>query len=74
MWKAAYMPKVKSDPVTFTVFGFKIPVAGEIVDAFTAIKNFITVGLPNWWTRISTTFEELYENLFGKDGHFRDLA
>ena len=71
-WCNTYMPK--TDGSTMTIFGFQIPGWAEIKAFVLGIKNFILIGLPNWWDRLKCFFGNVKRALFGKKGVFRNGA
>jgi nicotinamide riboside transporter PnuC len=72
-WREAYMPKV--DPKDqMTIFGFKIPGWSTIKAFAIGIRNWIVVGLPNWWNRIKSFVSGVKKALFGRKGALRDLT
>ena len=70
-WKKAYMPK--TDGSTMTIFGVQIPGWAEMKALFIGIRNFIVVGLPNMWNRLTGMIGSAMKSLFGPKGAFRDF-
>ena len=71
-WKKTYMPP--SDGKTMTIFGITIPGWSQMKALAIGIKNFITIGLPNWKDRLLTFFGGIRKKLFGKKGIFRNFT
>lgn len=69
-WTATYMPK--PDGSKMSIFGIPIPGWDTMKALGLGIWNFITVGLPNYWNRLSNFMGNVKEQLFGKNGMFRD--
>lgn len=73
-WADTYMPNTEGEGEGLTIFGFKVPFGVEIMNLITGIKNFVLVGLPNWWDRIKVWFYDIKEKLFGRKGAFKNLT
>ena len=71
-WKKAYMPK--PDGSKMTIFGISIPNWDGIKAFAIGLKNFFTVGLPNWYDRLKLFFQGIHNTLFGKKGAFKNMA
>ena len=70
-WKEAYMPK--TDKSQMVIFGVKIPKWAEIKAFAIGVRNFVVVGLPNWYRRLSLFIGDMKKKLFGKKGLFRSV-
>lgn len=69
-WADTYMPK--PDGSKMSIFGIPIP-GWDTIKAFAiGIRNFVMVGLPNYWDRLKHFMGNVKQNLFGKNGAFRD--
>lgn len=69
-WSDTYMPK--PDGSKFSIFGIPIPGWDKMKAIGLGIWNFITVGLPNYWDRLTNFIGNVKKQLFGKKGMFRD--
>ena len=69
-WKDTYMPK--SEGSGMSIFGIPIPGWDTMKSIAIGIRNFIMVGIPNMFDRLSHFFGDLKQRLFGKKGIFKD--
>lgn len=69
-WKTTYMPK--TDGSTMSIFGIPIPGWDEMKAIGLGIWNFITVGIPNQFDKLSHFFGNVKQQLFGKKGIFKN--
>ena len=69
-WKQTYMPQ--TDGSQMSIFEIPIPGWDSMKAIGLGIWNFITVGLPNYWDRLSNFIGNVKKQLFGKKGMFRD--
>ena len=71
-WKDTYMPK--SSGSGMSIFGIPIPGWDTMKSIAIGIRNFIMVGIPNMFDKLSHFFGDLKQRLFGKKGIFKDGA
>ena len=71
-WRESYFPK--PDGSNMTIFGIPIPGWDMMKSMVVGIRNFLLVGLPNLWTKVSFWAKRIWGYLFGRNGIFKTWA